>query len=449
MLTGKLTAGIDERDIRCETGLMTGDGAPRATCWRTPLSIKTVVLYSGENGLAIVTLDLMGIPYDMTLRIRGEVAKQYPWLAASIVLCCSHTHVAPSSVPAMRSYAETFKEASPEMFEKERLFLEVLEKDIVASVCAAAGNRADASIGYVTLNLPWLTFNRRRLTRSFSAVSYWMGVPKNQAYGVEGPIDPEFGYFLIRGADFQPRAVLWNFAGHNSFHFDDRYSADIAYTVQKALDEKTGTHIPCLYTAGCGGDLNYYDYEIKNAEGVNFGLDKATENIASAIVASYREACTLPEVALGAASSELVMATRDISRNWWKDDIQKKLPRWDALEYQEKEIEARRREGKPAYVTEVMALRIGSWAFVALPGEVFVHFGLDIKARSPFRRTCVAAYANDYAGYIPTREAFAHGSYEAWPVLNARVGREGGYLMADKAVELMEILADNREGDAQ
>jgi hypothetical protein len=29
MLTGKLTAGIDERDLRCEIGLMTGDGCSR------------------------------------------------------------------------------------------------------------------------------------------------------------------------------------------------------------------------------------------------------------------------------------------------------------------------------------------------------------------------------------------------------------------------------------
>ena len=79
-------------------------------------------------------------------------------------------------------------------------------------------------------------------------------------------------------------------------------------------------------------------------------------------------------------------------------------------------------------------------AFVGLPGEMFVEFGIAIKERSPFRHTGVAIYANDYAGYVATREAYHGGSYEVWPALNARVGREGGYLIVDKAVELLHEL---------
>lgn len=37
-------------------------------------------------------------------------------------------------------------------------------------------------------------------------------------------------------------------------------------------------------------------------------------------------------------------------------------------------------------------------------------------------------------GYI------VYSSYEVWPVLNAGVAMDGGYLMVDKAVELLEEL---------
>jgi hypothetical protein len=67
---------------------------------------------------------------------------------------------------------------------------------------------------------------------------------------------------------------------------------------------------------------------------------------------------------------------------------------------------------------------------------------LMINAPTPFKRTFVASYANGYAGYVTTREAYIGGSYEVWPTLNARVGREGGYLMVDKTVELLHELAD-------
>ena len=83
---------------------------------------------------------------------------------------------------------------------------------------------------------------------------------------------------------------------------------------------------------------------------------------------------------------------------------------------------------------------MGEAALVGLGGEMFVEFQMMIKERSPFRHTYVASYTNDYAGYVATRRAFVGGSYEVWPTLNARIGREGGYLMVDKVVELLEEL---------
>jgi neutral ceramidase len=145
-------------------------------------------------------------------------------------------------------------------------------------------------------------------------------------------------------------------------------------------------------------------------------------------------------VKLGSRKAELFFAQRDVSRYWWKHDIEMKLPSW--IEYGEKEMkrfQAERAECE-TYQTDVMALRLGEAALVGLAAEAFVEFGLMIKERSPFRHTYIATYANDYAGYVATREAFINGSYEVWPTLNARIGREGGYLMVNKVVELLEDL---------
>ena len=116
------------------------------------------------------------------------------------------------------------------------------------------------------------------------------------------------------------------------------------------------------------------------------------------------------------------------------------MPSWN--DYGAKEVERFRAEqaDHETYQTDLVVQRFGDVAFVGLPGEMFVEFGLMIKERSPFRHTGVAIYANDYAGYITTRKAYDGGSYEAWPALNARVGREGGYLIVDKAVELLQEL---------
>ena len=436
MTKGRLKAGVCEIDLKPEPGMMTGDGAPMAKGSKTPIMARALVFDNGQTSMAIATLDIMGIAREDTWRA-GQLAHERCGIPADAVLTvCSHTHVAPSTLPTLHQYAGHFNRYfGEEMVAKEVAWRERVVQGIAEAVATAHANRQDASVGVITTELPWLVFNRRRHTRNFGVWTHWMGIPKDQAYLPEGPIDPEFQLLVLRDTGHKPMAMLWSFTGHNSFNFGDQYSADIAHTVQEALDGRIGAHIPTLYTPGCSGNTNYHDFNKP------YGLEKATDEVASAIVAIYREACTVPEVELGCRKFQLDLAQRDTGRYWWKHDIATKMPSWS--EYGQKEVdrfEAERRE-QETYNTDVTVMRIGKTGIVGMPAESFVEFGLEIKSRSPFRNTIVCSYANDYAGYVATRRAFIGGSYEVWPTLNARVGREGGYLIADKAVELLNGLA--------
>src|SRR5581483_3050249 len=84
----------------------------------------------------------------------------------------------------------------------------------------------------------------------------------------------------------------------------------------------------------------------------------------------------------------------------------------------------------------VQAFRIGpEVAIVTLPGEVFVEHGLAIKKASPFRTTLVIELANANPAYIPTRKAFAEGSYE---VVNSRLAPGGGERLVEAATFLLK-----------
>ena len=73
---------------------------------------------------------------------------------------------------------------------------------------------------------------------------------------------------------------------------------------------------------------------------------------------------------------------------------------------------------------EVQVFRLNSEvAIVTLPGEVFVDSGIAIKTASPFKTMLVIELTNDGPGYIPTKKAFAEGSYET---VNSRVKSGGG-----------------------
>jgi neutral ceramidase len=85
---------------------------------------------------------------------------------------------------------------------------------------------------------------------------------------------------------------------------------------------------------------------------------------------------------------------------------------------------------------EVQALRLGEALIVACEGELFVEYGTRIKDASPAAVTFVAAYSNGYEGYIPTPATWDEGGYEVSPGPWTRVGRDGGEILAERAVAL-------------
>jgi hypothetical protein len=91
----------------------------------------------------------------------------------------------------------------------------------------------------------------------------------------------------------------------------------------------------------------------------------------------------------------------------------------------------------PVYV-ELQAIRLGDALIVACAGELFVAYGLRLKATSPAAVTFVACYSNGFEGYLPTPETFDEGGYEASPGPWTRVWRTGGETVAARATALME-----------
>ena len=88
----------------------------------------------------------------------------------------------------------------------------------------------------------------------------------------------------------------------------------------------------------------------------------------------------------------------------------------------------------------VQVIRFGEAAIVGVPCELFVEFGLDIKARSGFEHTMISTLTNALFGYIAVREAFDQGGYETTISGDTMMAPDTGYDMVEAAVELLEKL---------
>ena len=81
----------------------------------------------------------------------------------------------------------------------------------------------------------------------------------------------------------------------------------------------------------------------------------------------------------------------------------------------------------------MQVLRVGEAALVGLPGELFVEYGLAIKAAAPSPTFVISLANGDLQGYITTPGA---GGYEAGISLFLP---ESGALMVEAALELLTL----------
>jgi len=88
-------------------------------------------------------------------------------------------------------------------------------------------------------------------------------------------------------------------------------------------------------------------------------------------------------------------------------------------------------------VAEIQGLRVGEFALVTFPGELFAEVGLRIKKESPFEHTFVAGYTNGQVGYAPTVDAYEREGYEA--VLTS-LAPEWQAIYERKALEILRRL---------
>jgi hypothetical protein len=89
----------------------------------------------------------------------------------------------------------------------------------------------------------------------------------------------------------------------------------------------------------------------------------------------------------------------------------------------------------PYLTIELHVVRFGDVVLATNPFELFLDFGLRIKARSPAFQTFAIQLATDYCGYLPTARAVSGQSYGAQAIDN-QVGPEGGQVLVDRTVEI-------------
>ncbi len=437
-----LTAGIAVTGITPPIGYrMSGYFHERlSTGTSNPLHAKAVVLRQGNQCAALVFCDVIGLSLDVSSRARRQAAEKTGIPAANILLAATHTHTGPLYFGALRKHFHDAAVAKHGSDPHEKVdYPSVLVAKIVKAITQADATAKPVRLEAGAAMQQNLSFNRRFHMKD-GTVRFNPGVLNPDIVSPAGPIDPEVAVVFFRdGGGHSAMAALVNFALHLDTVGGTSYAADFPFYLEQSLREKHGNQFVSLFGTGACGDINHIDVLKKErlktgdigrtlAETVN----AKTGYLKPVVESTLAVRCEVVEVPLQRyGPSEVAWARKNIEKVGARE-----LPFLKQVEaYKILAVEMRRSQTIPL---EVQVFRLGrDVAVVGLPGEVFVDLGLAIKRASPFATTLVIELCQDAPGYIPTKKAFAEGSYET---VNSRITPGGGEIMVEAAVRLLKAL---------
>lgn len=399
-----------------------------STAIHDDLLAKALVLDDGATQVAIVVCDILRVMRREVEKARELASAATGIPAANIMISATHTHTGPETHPNKQvPVNESYLAELPQM--------------IADSVIRAHADLCPASLRLGEEYEDRIAFNRRFRMADGSVVFN----PPKQAEGIigpDGPTDPQLNVLRVDGEDAKPVAIIANYAMHPDVMGGSEISADFPGGTSRIASSLYESQPMVVYMQGACGNINQRDiFDPANQKGPE-EVTRLSRVLAGKIVAASETAVPIVGEPLGVCTRILEILYHPLT-----DELRAKaaetlkLPNPGTFErVQAERIESYQLDGKTASV-EVQTIGVGETAFVGVPGEYFVEYGLSIKEWSPFAQTFIAELANGTFGYIPTQDAFFPGTYETMPILSATLEPSAGVRIANAAGQLLRDLA--------
>ncbi len=400
-------AGVATADLTPPTGIqLWGYSNPEQISTGTidPLFGKALVLRVGEACVGIISMDFGRMPP----RAHCEAVRKKVRKAGinEVIFCATHTH----SGPIMES---------PDLAHVEPIC------DALAALLVEAVGRlrpVRLGVGKAPLDIA----HNRRVVKDGQCWMRWRNIEKLPS----GPLDPELTALHLEGLDGKAVATLVHYACHPViFGPDNReYSADWPGVMCRDVQGRTGA--PCLFLQGAAGDINPCYDKMSLDEGAKDAVQaegaKAAESVFNAMKsldwqtpANNALAFERSTVEVGLRydlddPKEVAIMKAAYARlyDFYLDGIDRRLP-----------------------LPQDCLLLQNNVALVFQPGEPFIQFQIDFKARSTVAHSLLCGYANEFHIYLPTVQAAIIGGYGASVTTYAGIGA-GEKLLAEGIAQI-------------
>ena len=416
-------------------------GYPNVPRWSTgvhdPLLASALHLSDGITSALFIACDVILVSRATTARVRERVTRATGIPGDRVLISATHTH----SGPIMVDYLSN--EHDPVVPKVDAAYLRWFEDRVVEAAVRATESAEPAEAGLGVGDATGVGTNRR---------------------DPSGPSDRALPVLLIRRRDGgEPLALMLICAMHPTVLHEDStlVSGDFPGLARRHLQQRlVGAACPVLYHTGPAGNQSPRHVISGNTLAEADRLGGIVAEAAARAVEGIRVHAQLP-IACGTRRFQLPLRTF-ASVEAAQRNLEAAVQRLEALRRRNApRAEVRTAEcdwfGAAETVTlaraaadgrladaaaaclpaEVQAICLGDWNSVGWPGEMFVEFGLKLKAACP--GTHIITYANgELQGYLVTQQAVDEGGYEASNALFK--SPDGGELLVRETQELLRTL---------
>jgi len=398
------------------------------------------------DAAVMVSCDLVAIREGIIEKLREHLKTRLPDLdGRKVFLCATHTHTAPVML-------EGKYEIPSDGVMQPGEYVEFLIERLGTIVAEAWQGRQPGGVTW-GLGHAVVGHNRRAVYANGSAQMYGKtNVPTFRH--IEGYEDHgvEMLFFFDRGG--KPLAMAINVAcPSQEVESRSAVNADFWHEVRQGLKAHYSEDLCVLGLAGGSGDQSPHLMFRKVAEERMRQLRGLTrlEEIARRIVRAVDDVYEVvkddvhTDVVLKHRVEDLQLPMRMVTEEEYArakaaveslsgDPRQKRRMAWHQAVVDRYE----NREDRRFHDAEVHVLRLGDVAVATDPFELFTDYAVRIKARSKAVQTLVIQLAGP-GTYLPSERAVRGGGYSA-VVESSRVGPEGGQVLVDRTVEMIDAL---------
>jgi len=386
------------------------------------LRVVAVILEQKPFGkFAIVACDVLMMTRSHLDPVVEEIEKTTGIPAAHVLINCTHTHHAPSTM-VLHGYG------------LDETFVKRVQRGIVKAVQNANVNLSKDECQFFFHLGEEKTVGQNSRQLLADGQIYWVG-PRTNFVRATGPFDPELPVLAFRDSRDKLRALIFNHSTHTiGTRLSGRRSPSFyGLSAQELETELGGTF--CFLEGASGSTHN-----------LNLSGDEAIKRIKQAVTDALTQTTVRPVQRLAALKRPFKFKVRNFDEVQEEEAVSRYCRKYvgaygdtviQVFRDMRKTLASQRGQERETWL---QALLIGDVAVVGVPAEYFTQLGLDIKNRSPLRHTYIAELANDWIGYLPNLEGHKLGGYQVWTGYHSYAEPGTGERVADEIVAMLKEL---------